>query len=56
MVNANSVLLCLDDVYDIRDLDIGHFEFVGQCFVETMMLGGAAQELETGKKMIFAIH
>jgi hypothetical protein len=45
-----------DYAWDIQQIEIGHYEFIGECFVEGIMYGFAVPELEERTKMIFNLH
>ncbi|KUJ06966.1 uncharacterized protein LY89DRAFT_661119 [Mollisia scopiformis] len=45
-----------DNIESIKDLAIEHCKLIGECFVETLMMGWTAPEIERKRKVIFAIH
>lgn len=54
--SLQGLMFLLDNVRSIQDLEIEHYKLIGECFVETLMMGWTVPELERGKKVIFAIH
>jgi hypothetical protein len=37
-------------------MDISHFKFIGECFVDGMVYGWRLPELEAREKIIVALH